>query len=119
MKSMDYIAPILMAIAAVFGAVGLYFTNRANNAQSYATGWQGYAKKLEERITALERDLQQRSLVHANELLYKNKRIKDLEGRVDYLEGELIKYQELTSKVDIAKEHIHEVVESSIEDAKK
>jgi len=114
----EYLAPILMAVAAVIGAVGVYLKNKAGNTVTYADGWERYAGRLEIRVAALEKQFEEQESRHDAEIKAKNTRITELEARVATLEHELSKQLQLNDKVDEVKGVLHETVEQGLEGLK-
>lgn len=109
--------------------VGAYVAFKKSNTDSRATtitgeigladGWQKYAKKLEDRITALEQGVIEREKVYIQAIKEKDQRIDELEQRIDDLETEVDKYRNLSTKVVEAKDNIKETVENSLGEISK
>jgi len=89
---------------------------------TFATGWEKYANKLEERLEATEKKQMELSQVlDAQELKYrdiisqKDTEIKNLQNRVGVLEEELERYKPTSDKQNTAREAIHESVDTAMD----
>lgn len=138
-----FILPVVLALLTGGGLTG-YFVYRGNKPKTeaeakrinadvivtFADGWEKYAKTMEnrmsemeiryeKRISDLEKLIEDKDKAHAKVVLEKDRRIDELEDRVNYLEEELERYQRAESKVEIVKENLHQSVDENLDQMKK
>lgn len=143
MELLKILAPVLGGFLAV-GGIGSYYgykslkAKRSAEAQkinaevvvTFADGWQKYAEKLEKRmeemegryekrIVDLERLIEDKDKAHAKVVIDKDKRIDELEARVNELENQLAHYQGKDAQIDTVRDTLHHSVDENMETLKK
>ena len=138
-ETMDIIIKVVIPVILAFvsgGGLVAYFKYRQEKPQAnadvivtFANGWEKYASKLEarldlsdKRISELtefyEKKIEILTLTYDQKVEAKDRRIRDLENRVEILEDELHKYQTIETKTEVAREDLHASVDTSIDQLK-
>ena len=125
------ILPVTLAFVSGGGLVA-YFKYKKEKPQAnadvivtFANGWEKYAQKLENRLDLsdkriseltefYEKKLQLLTDTYERRVAEKDKRINQLEERVEVLEKELHRYQVVEGKTEIARDELHQSVDKSI-----